>query len=123
LVIATGAGAYFWGLFANGNAQAERDLLLEENRSYRQEVAELRQQLINAEQENIVDRQTLSEVRGTITNLRETIAQLEEDVLFYKQIMSPENDERGLVIGQFDLFSMVQPGRYRYRLEFKQLGD
>jgi len=56
-------------------------------------------------------------------NLRETIAQLQEDVLFYKQIMSPENTETGLMIGQLDLESTEAPDRIRYRLELRQLGN
>jgi len=42
-------------------------------------------------------------VQDMLVGLREINAQLEEDVLFYRQIMSPENDESGLAIGQLDL--------------------
>jgi hypothetical protein len=55
--------------------------------------------------------------------LRETISQLQEDVLFYKQIMSPENNETGLMIGQLDLESTEEQGRIRYRLELRQVGN
>ena len=56
-------------------------------------------------------------------NLRETISQLEEDVLYYKQIMSPENNDTGLMIGQLDLLQTDQANRIRYRLELRQVGN
>jgi hypothetical protein len=83
----------------------------------------LRQDIVNSEQASDVDRQALEEVQGTLMNLRESIAQLEEDVLFYKQIMSPENNEKGLMIGQLDLFNTVEANRIRYRLELRQAGS
>ena len=45
-----------------------------------------------------------------------------EDVLFYKQIMSPENDESGLVIGQLDLVATDVPGTIRYKMVFAAPG-
>jgi hypothetical protein len=55
--------------------------------------------------------------------LREQISQLEEDVLFYKQIVSPGNEETGLVIGQLDLLLGATGTEIRYKLELKQQGS
>jgi uncharacterized protein YfkK (UPF0435 family) len=107
LVLTAGAGFYLYGynqgIFVNGDARAERDQLLLQVSDMSQQMEILNQALINSEQASTVDHQALDEVQGTIMNLRETIAQLQEDVLYYKQIMSPENNETGLMIGKLDL--------------------
>lgn len=127
LVLATGAGFYLYGysegVFVNGDARSERDRLLLQVDDISRQMNVLQQELINSEQAGAVDRQALDEVQGTIINLRETIAQLQEDVLYYKQIMSPENTETGLMIGQLDLESTEEQGRIRYRLELRQVGN
>jgi len=58
-----------------------------------------------------------------LVGLREINAQLEEDVLFYRQIMLPENDESGLAIGQLDLSATEEENRIRYHIELKQLAN
>lgn len=127
LFVGIGAGAHYLGFARgvafNGDARAERDLLRNENQLLQSQLTGMQQQLVNAEQESRVDRESLEQVQGTILTLRERIAQLEEDILFYKNIMSPGEDERGLVIGQFDLVALEEPGWYRYRVELRQQGD
>lgn len=127
LVAATGGGFYFYGysegVFINGDARQERDELIVQVDVMSSQLNILQQELTNSEQANAVDRQALEEVQGTIINLRETIAQLEEDVLYYKQIMSPENTETGLMIGQLDLLQTDLQNRIRYRLELRQAGN
>ena len=126
-ILAAGAGFYFYGysqgVLLNGDAQVERDQLLIQVDDMTAQMDILRQDIVNSEQASDVDRQALEEVQGTLMNLRESIAQLEEDVLFYKQIMSPENNEKGLMIGQLDLFNTVEANRIRYRLELRQAGS
>lgn len=121
VVLASGGGFYLYGysrgVFVNGDAMDERDQLLVQVADMNQQMEVLNQELINREQAGLLDRQALDEVQGTIMNLRETISQLQEDVLFYKQIMSPENTDTGLTIGGLDLVSTDEPGRIRYRLE------
>jgi len=127
LVAATGAGFFFYGysegVFVNGDARQERDELMLQVDDMTNQLLVMQQELTNSEQANAVDRQALKEVQATIINLRETIAQLEEDVLYYKQIMSPENNETGLMIGQLDLLETELQNRIRYRLELRQVGN
>jgi hypothetical protein len=123
----TGVGAYLYGLTAavgeNDDARIERDELKIVVQHMQQENEELRQQYLNLEQASSVDRQALDNVQQTIVGLRENISQLEEDVLFYKQIMSPENAESGLVIGLLDLQATDVAGRIGYKVEIKQQGN
>lgn len=127
IVVSSSAGFYFYGYGAgiqvSGDAREERDTLLIQMDDMNSQMSFLQQELINAEQASAVDRQALEEVQDTILNFRETIAQLEEDVLYYKQIMSPENNDTGLMIGQLDLVNMNDAGRVRYRLELRQVGN
>ncbi|MDC0598731.1 hypothetical protein OAP18_02710 [Gammaproteobacteria bacterium] len=126
-MLLVGTGFYFLGysngVFVNGDARAERDQLVIELETANNQVASLRQEVVNNEQASAVDRRALSNVQDTILSLQEKNAQLEEDVLFYKQIMSPENNETGLVIGQLDLLVTEAEDRIRYRIEFKQLAN
>jgi len=126
LLLVAGAGGYHYGyeksIAENGNATAELLALRDELVLTGSENADLRQQILNLGQAGTVDKQALDSVQQTILALREQNSQLEEDVLFYKQIMSPENAESGLVIGQIDLIMTEIPGTIRYKLELKQQG-
>lgn len=126
-LLLTGGAAFLYGFNAgiseNGEARIERDELQDTVLQIEQENSMLRQQLLNLEQAGTVDKQALENVQQTIVGLRENISQLEEDVLFYKQIMSPENAETGLVIGQFDLVATDNPATIRFKLELKQQGN
>jgi hypothetical protein len=127
-VFVAGAAAASWygftaGIRENGEARIERDSLRDVVARLEGDNNELRQQLVNMEQSSDLDKQALDNVQQTIVGLRENIAQLEEDVLFYKQIMSPENSETGLVIGQLDLEATDVPATIRYKLELKQQGN
>jgi hypothetical protein len=126
LTIAT-IGGYFLGQYQgineNGNALAQRDVLLVEVANFENQVNVLQQELTNSEQASLVDKQALEEVQKTIITFQENTVQLEEDILFYKKIMSPENEETGLIIGQLDLISTGEVNRIRYRLELRQAGN
>ena len=126
-LLLTGGAAFLYGFSAgvseNGEARIQRDELQDAVLQIEQENSALRQQLLNLEQAGTVDKQALENVQQTIVGLRENISQLEEDVLFYKQIMSPENAETGLVIGQLDLVATDNPATIRFRLELKQQGN
>jgi hypothetical protein len=122
-----GAGFYFYGhskgVSENTDARFERDRLQSEVTNLSEEMGVLRQEVVNNVQEGAVNQQALQEVQDTILSLREKNAQLEEDVLFYKQVMSPENTETGLVIGLLDLVATGEINRIRYRIEFKQMAE
>lgn len=123
-VALAGAGTFYGytrGTNENISVRLERDQLQNDVIIIREQLLQLQQSLVNAEQAGLVDRQALADVQGALVNLREINAQLEADVLFYRQIMSPENDETGLAIGQLDLTGTEEENRIRYRIELKQL--
>jgi hypothetical protein len=126
LVLAV-AAAYFVGYYQtlarNGDALAERDALLQQVSQLEDGNTALQDQILSLAQSASVDKEALNSVQATIVSLREQISQLEEDVLFYKQIVSPGNEETGLVIGQLDLLRRNDAGAIRYKLELKQQGN
>lgn len=126
-LVLTALGAYLFGYYQtlarNGDALAERDSLLQQVESLDDANVALQDQVLSLEQSTSVDKEALNSVQGTIVSLRERISQLEEDVLFYKQIVSPDNDETGLVIGQLDLIQRDEGRAIRYKLELKQQGN
>lgn len=125
-VILTGAGIYYGysrGTNENIDVRIERDQLRASVNSLQTELETLQQDFVNLQQASLVDRQAVIEVQDMLVGLREINAQLEEDVLFYRQIMSPENDESGLVIGQLDLSATEEENRIRYHIELKQLAN
>ncbi|MGA1742668.1 MAG: DUF6776 family protein [Pseudohongiellaceae bacterium] len=125
LLLVIGLGTFYFGynegMSENFNVRQERDQLRSQLDSNIEQLDTLQQQIINAQQASAVDRQAFLEIQSVLVELREDNAQLEEDVLFYRQIMSPENAENGLVIGQLDLISTEEENRIRYRIELKQL--
>lgn len=110
------------GLTDGADALRERAALRIEVAALQAGNTSLDLQLRNAEQALDLDRQTLDSLQQTLLSLREMNSQLQQDVLFYKHILAPENDETGLVIGQLDLRSADVPGEVRYRLALKQQG-
>ncbi|CAN0411471.1 unnamed protein product, partial [Discosporangium mesarthrocarpum] len=48
------------------------------------------------------------------------IAQLEQDIVYYRQVVSEETEDTGLIIGQFDISATQSPGRFRYKLVMRQ---
>jgi len=125
-VILTGAGVYYGysrGTSENIDVRIERDQLSASVNSLETELETLQQDFVNLQQASLVDRQAVIEVQDMLVGLREINAQLEEDVLFYRQIMSPENDESGLAIGQLDLSATEEENRIRYHIELKQLAN
>jgi len=125
-VILTGAGVYYGysrGTNENIDVRIERDQLSASMNSLETELETLQQDFVNLQQASLVDRQAVIEVQDMLVGLREINAQLEEDVLFYRQIMLPENDESGLAIGQLDLSATEEENRIRYHIELKQLAN
>jgi hypothetical protein len=92
---------------------AEVLILEEENSSLRSELALL-------DRSSVMDQQVNDEVQGTILSLRERVAELEQDVLSYRQAMSEEFEDVGLVVDQMDIESTEQAGRFNYKLVMRQ---
>ena len=70
---------------------------------------------------SMVDRRADEEVQSTINSLRQRVMQLEQDVSFYRQVMSPDSTELGLIIAEFSV-ERLEGQRYHYKAVFRQAG-
>lgn len=126
LFLAAGASAYLYGQYV---AQQEYLVNSAENARLSQALAEsqgqlnaIRSELAITDRSNMVDRRATEEVQGTINAMRQRIMQLEQDVSFYRQVMSPESADLGLIIAEFDVTPIEQDVRYQYKAVFRQAG-
>jgi len=67
-----------------------------------------------------VDRRALEMVRREIATQKEQIADLEEGLRFYKSLMAPAQNSRGLSLRALELVAREDDGRYAYRLVAQQ---
>ncbi|MES3008374.1 MAG: DUF6776 family protein [Pseudomonadota bacterium] len=88
----------------------------------RDELMSLRSQVVVSDRTSIMDQRANEEVQSTINSLRQRVMQLEQDVMFYRQVMTPELAEPGLIIAEFTIQATLTPDTYRYRAVFRQAG-
>ncbi len=113
---------YFDALKNQQQAIQERDQLQLKTVQSAEEIKGLVKRVAQLTQAGIVDRKANEEVRHTVKTLNDKIFQLEQDIVFYKKVMSPDSNEKGLVIGQLDINATDNSRRFKYRAVLKQLG-
>lgn len=121
-------GGYFLGLI--DSMQQIQDLS--------QQRDQLKVQLVEAEHHNVqltqrvgvlekggeVDRKAADTIRQSVVELKSQITSLEEEVAFYKGIMAPNGNDRGLKVSKVDLVALSeQENRYRYSIKLMQVVD
>lgn len=123
-VLASALGGWAYGYYktmiSQETIQADRAELLADLQTAQAENADLRRQIAILDRASVMDQRANEEVQSTIRTLRERVAQLEEDIVFYRQVVSEETEDTGLVIGQFDISATAQAGRFRYKLVMRQ---
>lgn len=123
-VLASALGGWAYGYYktmrSQETIQADRSELLADLQTVQAENAELKRQIAILDRSSMMDQRATEEVQSTIRTLRERVAQLEEDIVFYRQVVSEETEDTGLVIGQFDISATAQAGRFRYKLVMRQ---
>lgn len=102
---------------ALANVSRLADVLAEKN----QLLEDLEQRLTNIQLGAKVDRQANEDVRQEVIELRKKIAALEEDNSFYRNLMAPTDNQRGLNIGAVELSNTNNPREYRYKVVMQQL--
>ena len=111
---------YYKTMLAQEIEQADRAEVQQELQIVQAENSELRRQIAILERSSQMDQRATEEVQGTISGLQQRIAQLEQDIVYYRQVVSEETEDTGLIIGQFDISATDSPGRYRYKLVMRQ---
>ena len=82
--------------------------------------SELRRQIAILGRSSVMDQLATEEVQETIIGLRDRVAQLEQDIVYYRQVVSAETEDTGLIISQLDIDVTRESNRYRYKLVLRQ---
>ena len=128
-LLVLGAGASAVGGFMYGytntqrsqqSEQATQQELSEQLIGTETENSELRRQVAILDRSSVMDQLATEEVQETIRGLRDRVAQLEQDVVYYRQVVSAETEDTGLIISQLDIDATREANRYRYKLVLRQ---
>lgn len=84
-------------------------------------VNRMRQEIADLKLGSEVDHRATEDVRVSIAKLQDNIAGLEEEIRFYKGVMLPNVDEKGLRIERLDIRSTNDPSKLSYRLVLTQV--
>tara|TARA_B110000902_G_scaffold184705_1_gene209105 strand:- start:310 stop:927 length:618 start_codon:yes stop_codon:yes gene_type:complete len=100
--------------------QATQQELSEQLIGAETENSELRRQVAILDRSSVMDQRATEEVQTTIIGLRDRVAQLEQDIVYYRQVVSAETEDTGLIISQLDIDATRESNRYRYKLVLRQ---
>ncbi|GAB1267475.1 hypothetical protein NBRC116493_07280 [Aurantivibrio infirmus] len=102
-------------------AVAERDSLRLKLESKTKEAEQLSQQVANLTLATEVDKVAGEDVRNEVIQLKDEISALQEDISFYRGLMEPTDNKRGLTIGSVDVISTSVPRQYDFKVVVQQL--
>jgi len=127
LLLSVGASAIGGFLFGYANTlrvqqseQATQQELSEQLIAAETENSDLRRQVAILDRSSVMDQRANEEVQETIRGLRDRVAQLEQDIVYYRQVVSEETEDTGLIISQLDIDATGETNRYRYKLVMRQ---
>lgn len=86
-----------------------------------QQVEELQQKLANINMGAVIDRQASEDVRQEVIELKNQLAKLEEENSFYRNLMAPSGNKRGLTFGAVEIVDTDKPRVYNYKVVMQQL--
>lgn len=127
LVVAVGVGGYYAGLIDSvdeiQSLSLERDTLQKALYDAEQTISSLSQRASILEKGGEVDRKATEGIRQTVIELKAQIATLEEEVSFYKGIMAPSGNDKGLRVSKIEVLPEENSGRFRYSIMLTQVAD
>ena len=85
----------------------ERDAIAEELTSMRRLNSELRKELAELRLGGEIDSRANEEIQDTVEGLQRQIATLSEEIRFYKGVMLPNVEDKGLRIERLDMASII----------------
>lgn len=125
MLLVTAASMFYFGYRLGAAGEEEAELALASAQKKLDSIIDGRQDLEQA-LENVklggqVDRQSLEAVRKEVLELRSNIAALEEDNQFYRNLMAPTKNKRGLNFGTIELSASEAPRTYAFKVVVQQL--
>lgn len=109
--------------YQHEEALAQLDRLAEHHQVLQDEKRSLQQQVTNLESGRAIDDQAKQQIQATIANLKTELAASQKDLAFYRNIMAPSDNARGLQVQSSELSSTPQQGRYAYKIVLAQVAD
>lgn len=101
----------------------EREELRKQLVKSENQVAAMRQDIATLKLGEEVDTKATEEVRATVESLQNDIALLNEEIRFYKGVMIPNAENKGLRIERMNLTPLADTGRFSYSLLLTQVVD
>jgi len=101
----------------------ERDNLLLELQRIRKSETGFRQSVANLERGRAIDSQAQQDVQATIKGLEQEASQLKADVTFYKNILAPADNTKGLQIQKMEISATSDSNRYAYKIVLTQVAN
>lgn len=86
-------------------------------------IGEMRQEIATLKLGEEVDTKATEEVRSTVEDLQNQIAELNDEIRFYKGVMIPNADSKGLRIERMNLAASSEPQKFSYSLLLTQVVD
>ncbi|PIE40906.1 MAG: hypothetical protein CSA49_06100 [Gammaproteobacteria bacterium] len=126
LLIAVAAGfyaGYSTGVKDQENAVTERDELVIKKSGLENKVIALQEQVAIYKHGSELEKQATERVRQENIQLQNRVSELAEAVAFYKGVMAPEKNDKGLRIEKATLEATKDPGRVRYKIVLTQVAD
>lgn len=101
----------------------ERETLKKQLLANEELVTEMRQEIASLKLGEEVDTKATEEVRATVERLQSQIAELNDKIRFYKGVMIPNAESKGLRIERMNLQASTEPGKFSYSLLLTQVVD
>jgi hypothetical protein len=111
------------GLTLQVEVVKEKDLIKAQLAEATKSVDRMRQEIAGLKLGGEVDSRATEEVRQTVETLQDEIAQLNEEIKFYKGVMVPNAQDKGLRIERLSLEDTPDPNKFRYSLLLTQIVD
>ncbi len=114
-----------WSLFEYGRYRAGydgyamreiRQRLEQANSSLERELGRLREENSYLEHSARIERQACVQIKSDLTGLQDEILELKQELAFYRSIVSPDDERRGLRIQRFTLNKSSVERLWRYKL-------
>lgn len=124
-IVLGGWSFYEYGRFRGGfdSAQAARGRaeLLDRQAELEAQLTALREEKALLERASQIDRTAQTEVNESIRSLQDEVLELKEELAFYRGIVSPQDDSRGLRLQSFRIDRAGSGRSYRYKVVLTQV--
>lgn len=97
--------------------------LSSEHQNLQAEMLSLRQKVVNLESGKAIDDQAKQQIQETISTLKSDLSASQKDLAFYRNIMAPSDNARGLQVQSAELKGLSDARRYAYKIVLAQVAD